>query len=79
MSKVNLSISVDDNHVDRMSDVVQNLESAGLKVEQLMENIGIITGSCDSAKVEALSKIEGVAHVEPSRQYQLAPPDSEIQ
>ncbi|HBE31723.1 MAG TPA: ketohydroxyglutarate aldolase, partial [Cyanobacteria bacterium UBA11368] len=69
----------DDNHIDRMAEVVQNLQSVGLKVEQLMEGLGIITGSCDQTKVEEISQVEGVSHVEPDRQYQLAPPTADIQ
>lgn len=79
MSKVNLLISVDDNHMDRIPEVVQNLQSVGLKVEQSMEQLGIVTGSCDSVKLEALSQVEGVSHVELSQEYQLAPPDADIQ
>lgn len=79
MSTVSLSVAVDDNYMNRMSEVVQKLEAAGMKVEQVMETLGIITGSCDSQKVEALSGVEGVTHVERSRSYQIAPPDSEIQ
>lgn len=79
MSSVNLSVAVDDDYLNRMPEVVQKLQVAGMKVEQVMETLGIITGSCDSQKVEALSQIEGVTHVEPARSYQIAPPDSEIQ
>lgn len=79
MSTVNLSVAVDDDYINRMSEVVQKLEAAGMKVEQVMETLGIITGSCSSDKVEALSQVEGVTHVETSREYQIAPPDSEIQ
>jgi translation elongation factor EF-1beta len=79
MSKVNLVILVDDEHVDRIAEVVKNLQSAGLHVEQSMEQLGIITGSCDSSKVQALSQVDGVSNVETERQYQIAPPESEIQ
>ena len=79
MSTVSLSVAVDDNYMNRMSEVVQKLEAAGMKVEQVMETLGIITGSCDSQKVEALSQVEGVTHVSLSREYQIAPPYSEIQ
>ena len=79
MSDVNLLISVDDNHMDRIPQVVQKLQSAGLNVEQSMEQIGVVTGSCDQAKVKALSQIEGVSHIESSRKYQVAPPNSDIQ
>ena len=79
MTTVNLSVAVDDDYMNRMSEVVQKLEAAGMKVEQVMETLGIITGSCDSEKVEAMKQVEGVTHVEQSRSYQIAPPDSEIQ
>lgn len=79
MSTVNLSVAVNDDYLNRMSEVVQKLQAAGMKVEQVMETLGIITGSCSSEKVKALSGVEGVTHVERSREYQIAPPDSEIQ
>jgi hypothetical protein len=79
MPNVNLSIAVDEQYLDQMLEVAQNLQSAGMNVEQLLEKIGIITGSCDSEKVEALSQVAGVSHVEISRVYKLAPPESDIQ
>jgi hypothetical protein len=79
MPDVNLLISVDDNYMDKIPEVVKKLKSVGLNVEQSMQEVGIVTGSCDSAKVQALSQVEGVLNVEPSRDYQLAPPDSDIQ
>ena len=45
-----------------------------------LENIGVLTGSIDSAeKVELLRRVKGVSHVEESRQIQIAPPDSPTQ
>lgn len=79
MSKVNLLISINDDYMERIPEVIQNLQSAGLNVEQSMEQLGIITGSCDQEKVDALSHVKGVSNVEPSREYQLPPPDSDIQ
>jgi UDP-N-acetylmuramate-alanine ligase len=79
VSKVNLLVSVDDEHLDRFSEVVKGLEDAGMDVEQELEETGVITGSIDSEKVEQLRKVEGVSHVEESRQFQIAPPDSDIQ
>lgn len=79
MSNVNLSIAIDENHIDQILEVSQNLQSAGMNVEQLLDKLGIITGSCDSEKVESLSRVEGVSHVELSREYKLAPPESDVQ
>lgn len=79
MSRVNLIISVDDEHRDRLLEVVEELQAAGMKVEQWMEQIGVVQGSVDSAQVGVLSRVKGVAHVEPLQGYQLAPPESDIQ
>jgi hypothetical protein len=79
MSKVNLLISVNDKYREQILEVVKPLQASGMKIEQIMEQIGVITGSIDSAQVEGISQVEGVAAVEVSQQYQLDPPESEIQ
>ncbi|OCQ99048.1 ketohydroxyglutarate aldolase [Nostoc sp. MBR 210] len=79
MPKVNLSIVVDEKYRDQIHEVSQKLQTAGMKVEQILGNLGIITGSYDSEKIDFLSQVEGVTHVEPSREYKLAPPESDIQ
>ncbi|MBF2065957.1 MAG: ketohydroxyglutarate aldolase [Calothrix sp. C42_A2020_038] len=78
MAKVNLSILVDEQHKDKILEVVEALQAYGMKVESIMEQIGVITGSIDS-DIKALSNITGVAAVEVAQQYQLPPPSSEIQ
>lgn len=79
MSRVNLSISVDDDHMTKIAEVVQNLKKAGMKVENLLDQLGIVTGWCESEKVAKLSQVEGVSDVESERAVQLAPPTSHIQ
>ncbi len=79
MPKIKVSISVDDAHVDRISEVAQGLQSAGLEVEQVLPTVGMISGSIDSNQVNRLSQIQGVQYIEPEQSYQIAPPDSDIQ
>jgi hypothetical protein len=79
MAEVNVSVSVADGSMDRFSEVVRRLKDAGLDVEQELEEIGVVTGSIDPEKVESLREIEGVSHVERSREVRIAPPDSDIQ
>jgi hypothetical protein len=74
-----VSIAVADDYLEKFSEVVQRIEQAGLRVEQQLEIVGIITGSIDSDKIADLDKVEGIATVERSRGYQLPPPDSPIQ
>ena len=79
MSEISLLISVDDRHKDRLSEVIENCEKLGLKVEQRLDAIGVVTGSIDSANVDAIKQVEGVSSVEPSREIKIAPPDSKLQ
>jgi hypothetical protein len=78
-TRANLSIVVAENYTDRMSEVVDRLRTAGLKVERVLGTTGMVTGSIESAKVESLSSIEGVQTVERAREFQLPPPESDLQ
>jgi histidinol phosphatase-like enzyme len=79
MSKVNLLICVDDRHKEQILEVVKALQASGLKIEIVMEQTGVITGSIDSTQVEGITRIEGVVAVEVEQKFQLEPPESEIQ
>ena len=79
MSKIKVLISVGDEYYDRLSEVAEKLQAAGMHVDQWLVEIGVLTGSISADKVSSLSQIEGVADVESSDEYQLAPPDSDIQ
>lgn len=79
MSKVNLIISVEDDNGEKILELVKLLEASGLKIEQVMKQIGVIRGSIDSTEVEKISQVEGVASVEVEQKIQLEPPESEIQ
>lgn len=74
-----VSISVADEFLDRFAEVVERIEQAGLKVEQRLDTIGVITGSIDSGNIDKLDQVEGIAAIERSRGFQLPPPDSPIQ
>jgi hypothetical protein len=79
MSKIKVSISVDDAHINQISEIAKSLQSVGMDVEQTLPSIGVISGSISSDQVNRLDQIEGVQHVDPERSYQLAPPDSDVQ
>ncbi len=79
MSQMNISISIKDTHLATIELVAQKLQAAGMNVEQVLNSIGIISGSIDSSLMSSLSQIEGVKIVEQEQTYQLAPPDSDIQ
>lgn len=72
-------ISVGDDFLDRIDEVVEGLRDAGLRVGAVMESIGTITGSVNAARMDALSHVEGVSGVSRAREYRLAPADSDTQ
>lgn len=79
MSQVNLLISVDDRDREQILEVVEALQASGMKIEQVMKQTGVVTGSIDSTQVEGIARVEGVAAVEVEQKFQLKPPESEIQ
>jgi methyl coenzyme M reductase subunit D len=79
MPAVKLSISVDDAHLDQISDICNQLQSCGLEVEQTLPTLGMISGSIDSEQVNRLYAVEGVQHIEVEQGYRLAPPESDLQ
>lgn len=78
-TKVQVLVSVDDHHLPDIHKVVKNCKAAGLSVEQTLDKIGTITGSISPGKLSALSKIAGIASVERTLDYEIAPPDSDVQ
>jgi hypothetical protein len=78
-NKVRLSLSVDDAHLNRLNEIGKAAQKAGLSIEQRLPDLGVLTGSIDSAKVAALHGIEGVQSVEEERSVGIAPPGSPVQ
>ena len=79
MGKVRLSLSVGDEHTKDLARIAKALKKAGMKVEQQLASLGVITGEIDADKLPALGRIPGVMHVEEERQVGIAPPGSPIQ
>ncbi len=77
--RIAVLISVDDEHLPKMRQVVERCQAAGLRVDQALDQIGTITGSIQPGKMDGLSRIAGVAGVERAGGYDVGPPDSEIQ
>lgn len=77
--KVQVLIAIDDEHLNDMDRVVKACERAGLEVESSLESIGTITGSIDPDKLAGLSRLPGVAGVEKAEEYDVGPPDSDLQ
>lgn len=72
-------VSMTDSGVEQLPTVVAALREAGLAVEDVKAAIGIILGSVDADRLDALRAVPGVGAVEPQGQFRIAPPDSEVQ
>lgn len=57
-------VTVDDQNLPIIQSVVTGLESAGMKVDQVLPVTGIITGAVSQSKLEGLRKVPGVANIE---------------
>jgi hypothetical protein len=79
MTQINVSVAVDEAHLDHIFEVAQNLRETGMSVDRVMDRVGVIVGSCEEGKLDALARVEGVDSVEPEREIQIPPPDSNLQ
>lgn len=67
MSKVEVIVKIEDSSADKMSEIARQCERAGLRVEQQMKSLGMISGEVDRANIRKLERIKGVSYVEESR------------
>jgi hypothetical protein len=79
MPDEDVNVSIAEDHLDQIDEVVKRMERAGLRVDQRLDAIGVVSGSIDPARVGSLESVGGVANVERSRQVGIPEPDEEIQ
>jgi hypothetical protein len=72
-----VTVLVDDDHLGAIDEVAAALERAGLRVDAVLPAAGAITGSI--GEPAALAAVEGVAAIEPAREFRLPPPDEQVQ
>jgi hypothetical protein len=58
---------------------VTHLREAGLKVEQELETLGIVTGTVSEKDRAKISRVTGVSGVEDEGESELPPPDAKVQ
>ena len=79
MADIDVIVSVDESRLSEFPKIVQAMRGAGLKVEEEMAAVGVVAGSVESDALPKLRQVDGVAQVERSRSYNVAPPDSDVQ
>lgn len=71
MSTVEIIVKIDDAATDKMSEIATECQAAGMKIEQQMSAVGMISGSIEPANVSKLEQIKGVSYVEESKSISL--------
>lgn len=74
-----VSVTVGDEHRNSLDGVVENLRASGLRVEQVLGTLGIVTGSAPDEALDTLRGVEGVASVDAQLTHRLPPPDAAVQ
>ena len=59
-----------------INDVASDMKAAGFAIDQVIEQIGIVTGSATYSVAEAMRAIPGIADVSPDQPVDIGPPDS---
>ncbi|NKB81656.1 MAG: ketohydroxyglutarate aldolase [Nitrospirales bacterium] len=79
MAKKSVIVTLDDEHANSIEKVTDECRAAGLVVYESLDMLGQVMGEIDPDKESELRKISGVLSVEESQEYQLPPPNLEIQ
>ena len=77
--KVAVNVLVSDGSLPEIDTVAKKLKEAGLSNLSCQKALGTITGAALPDAFSRLRAVAGVEAVEPSREFQLPQPDSELQ
>jgi hypothetical protein len=72
-----VSVTVDDEHLASLPEVVAALREHGMQVDDVLAGLGIVTGS--TADAALLEEVEGVSGVDTQLEHRIPPPEEEIQ
>ena len=77
---MDVTVLVADDHLEAVDSVAAALQTAGLRLGEVLATTGVITGSvADATAMQTLSAVEGVAAVEPAQEVFIPPPDAPVQ
>jgi uncharacterized membrane-anchored protein len=74
-----VTVTVDDTHLDKIEEVAAHLRSSGMHVDQVLNEIGVISGSVPDDRRQLLQTVTGVQSVEDTATVHLPPPESPVQ
>ncbi|WP_353154940.1 hypothetical protein [Pollutimonas bauzanensis] len=68
MTKLLVSLIVEETYLVHFSEIVESCKAAGMDVQRQMTTVGVISGTIEASRVKVLAQIRGVRHVEESRE-----------
>jgi hypothetical protein len=72
-------VTVDDDQLAEIGELAERLRLAGMRIDQVLGDIGVITGSLPADRLTSAQRLPGVAAVERETSFQLPPPDEDVQ
>lgn len=79
MARVDVNVAVDDEHSASLPRTAAELAARGLVVTATLDQLGVVLGSADPDRLDALRAVEGVLSVEAARDVGVGPPDAPVQ
>lgn len=77
MTAERVTVTVDEDHLDVVQQVAEELRRRGMRVESVLEVLGMVTGETDD--LTALRTVEGVRSVDAQMRHDVGPPGSHLQ
>lgn len=68
MTKLLVSLIVEETYLVHFPEIVESCKAAGMDVQRQMTTVGVISGTIEASRVKVLAQIQGVHHVEESRE-----------
>jgi hypothetical protein len=74
-----ITVTVDESHRAALGEVAAQLREKGMRVDNELDAIGVITGEANEGALPGLRTVAGVESVRENQTFQAAPPDSAVQ
>jgi len=74
-----ITVTVEADLLAHIDELVDRLRAAGMRVDQVLQPVGVITGSIPGPNRAMIEALPGVAAVEDQTAFQLPHPDADIQ
>ncbi|MFW0793777.1 hypothetical protein AAFP30_08200 [Gordonia sp. CPCC 205515] len=74
-----VTLTVADDHLGKITEVAAAARAAGMTVDQVLDQVGVICGTAPERCAPALQALDGVDAVELGQTFRVPPPDSPVQ